>query len=78
MKREFQSFKGARFKVDLKSFLTQHDIIYEVPPTIWQDGFPVGNGQMGALVYQPEGMEFGITKQDVWDRRISPQAYAAF
>ena len=73
MKREFKTFQGARFKVDLKSFLAQHDIIYEVPPRIWQDGFPIGNGQMGSLVYQPEGMEFGITKQDVWDRRISPR-----
>ncbi|MCK4417125.1 MAG: glycoside hydrolase N-terminal domain-containing protein [Candidatus Latescibacteria bacterium] len=72
MKREFKTFQGARFKVDLKSFLAHHDIVYEVPPRIWQDGFPIGNGQMGALVYQPEGMEFGITKQDVWDRRIFP------
>jgi len=73
MKREFETFQGARFKVDLRSFLAQHDIVYEVPPRVWQDGFPIGNGQMGAMVYQPEGMEFGITKQDVWDRRIPPR-----
>lgn len=55
-----------------RRMVSQHDLIYETPPRIWQDGFPIGNGQFGGMVWQPEGPDritFGITKLDVWDHR---------
>ncbi len=51
-------------------FVSQHDIIYEVAPRYWEDGFPIGNGHFGGMVWQPEGIEIGLTKLDVWDRRV--------
>lgn len=68
-------FKGARFKVDMKSFLSQHDLVYKSAPKIWQDGFPIGNGDIGALVYKPHHLEWGINKSDVWDRRHPPSTF---
>ena len=64
------SKKVARFQVEKASYFSQHDIVYEVPPRIWQDGFPMGNGDVCALAYIPEDFEWGITKVDVWDRRF--------
>ncbi|MFH0797136.1 MAG: glycoside hydrolase N-terminal domain-containing protein [Candidatus Omnitrophota bacterium] len=56
-------------KIDWNSLLEQHDLIYEEAPQIWQDGFPIGNGDMGALVYAPSYPEWTINKVDVWDER---------
>lgn len=54
----------------LRRFVSQHDIIYEVPPRFWEDGFPIGNGHFGGMVWQPDGIEIGLNKLDVWDRRV--------
>lgn len=67
---EERSKKVARFRVEKASYFSQHDIVYKVPSRIWQDGFPMGNGDVCALAYIPEGFEWGITKVDVWDRRF--------
>ena len=75
MNKEPIQFKGARFKVDMKSFLSQHDLVYKSAPKIWQDGFPIGNGDIGALVYKPGHLEWGINKNDVWDRRHRPSTF---
>ena len=59
----------------------QHDLVYEIPPRVWEDGFPIGNGHLGAMVWQPEGpdrIELGITKLDVWDRRTQQAELLAF
>lgn len=53
-----------------KDIVSSHNLIFETAPDIWQNGFPVGNGHFGAMVYQPEGsIEFAVSKLDVWDRR---------
>ena len=65
-------FKSARFKVDLESFLSQHEIIYKTMPTRAEDGLPVGNGRVGALVYFPGHFGASISKIDVWDNRQPP------
>ncbi|HOL21755.1 MAG TPA: glycoside hydrolase N-terminal domain-containing protein [bacterium] len=53
-----------------KDIISSHNLIFETAPDIWQNGFPVGNGHFGAMVYQPENsIEFAISKLDVWDRR---------
>lgn len=55
--------------INWKNLLEQHDLIYEEAPKIWQDGFPIGNGDMGALVYTSVYPEWTINKVDVWDER---------
>ena len=52
-----------------REIVSQHNLIYDTAPSDWQDGFPIGNGHFGAMVSQPQGIEFAINKLDVWDRR---------
>jgi len=56
-------------KPDWKRFLSQYDLVYENAPVIWQDGLPIGNGNLGALFYAPYHPEWVINKSDVWDYR---------
>ena len=37
---------------------------------IWQDGLYIGDGQTGALAYAPNGLEWTINRNDVFDSRI--------
>ncbi|MFH0797142.1 MAG: glycoside hydrolase N-terminal domain-containing protein [Candidatus Omnitrophota bacterium] len=60
-------------KVDWKSFISQHDLIYEEAGKVWQDGLPIGNGDIGVLAYAPFSPEFVINKIDVYDHRVSPR-----
>ena len=54
----------------LRGQVSQHDLLFETAPDIWQNGFPIGNGHFGALVCQPdERVEFAVSKLDVWERR---------
>ena len=52
-----------------EKLIGQHKLVYETAPRDWQDGFPIGNGHFGAMVYQPQGIELAINKLDIWDRR---------
>ena len=61
-------------RVNLESYLEQHDIVYNSPAKGWQNGMPLGNGDLAAISYS-EGKDycFGISKVDVWDRRSRRQ-----
>jgi alpha-L-fucosidase 2 len=54
----------------MHNYLAQHDLIYEVAPREWEEGIPLGNGDMGALVWG-NGAPLRITldKYDVWETR---------
>ena len=65
----------------MKKVVSQHDLIYEIPPRNWEDGFPIGNGHFGGMVWQPEDPDrivFGITKLDVWDYRYEEPIVVPF
>jgi alpha-L-fucosidase 2 len=51
-------------------FLEQHDLVWEVPPERWLEGIPLGNGDIGALVWG-DGAPLKVTldKYDAWERR---------
>jgi len=63
----------------MTDFLSQHDVVFETQPRIWQDGLPLGNGSLGSLAYAPFHPEWVVNKNDVWDyrhpefKRFSPQ-----
>ena len=40
----------ARFP-DMEEYLRQHDLLYEKAPLIWEEGIPLANGDMGALLW---------------------------
>ena len=67
--------KQARQKntVDWQSFISQHDLVYEDAGKVWQDGLPLGNGDIGVLAHAPFSPEFVINKIDVYDHRVPPR-----
>ena len=56
----------------MRAYLAQHDLIYAAPPSEWEEGIPLGNGDMGALIWG-DGNPLRITldKYDVWETRSS-------
>ena len=56
-----------------RTYLSQHDIIYQQPPLHPRDGFPIGNRTLASLVYHEEGnYKVQLVKDDVWDHRSVP------
>lgn len=65
----------------MNGLASYHDLLYEIPPRNWEDGFPIGNGHFGGMVWQPEGPDkivFGLTKLDVWDYRYEDPPVVPF
>jgi len=57
------------FRVD-QSYLSRHDIVYKTPAYEGYEGFPVGNGDMGGMVWNNiNGLEVQINKNDLFDRK---------
>ena len=51
----------------------QHDIVHREPASEWIDGLPLGNGDIGAMVFgDPRRLRIGLNKADVWDNRYAP------
>ncbi len=58
--------ESAPFRV-ADSYPLRHDIVYQAPMQLEAEGFPLGNGDMGGLVWtHDDGIEFQIHKNDVW------------
>lgn len=56
------------FKVD-SSYLIRHDIVYKTPAYEGFEGFPLGNGDMGGMVWNThDGVEAQINKNDLFDK----------
>ena len=58
------------FRVD-SAYLSRHDIIYNTPAYEGFEGFPLGNGDLGGLVWNTNnGFEFQINKSDLFDKPV--------
>ena len=68
---------NARFKVDLETLLDRHDMEWKhYLPGDWYDGAPLGNGDLGAMVFgYPDSLGIVLSKGDVWDRSNDDQSY---
>jgi len=56
------------FVVD-STYLSKHDIVYKTPAYEGFEGFPVGNGDMGGMVWNTNnGLEVQINKNDLFDQ----------
>jgi hypothetical protein len=53
---------------DITGYLAQHDIVYQSPAPSWVEGLPLGNGDVGALVWGKQGSEqiIHLDKTDIW------------
>jgi len=61
-----------RFRMDVVEYLRSRNYgpVYDEPQALWTKGCPLGNGDMGALVYgAPEAIHFALGKTDLWDYR---------
>ncbi|MDZ4801977.1 MAG: DUF5703 domain-containing protein [Bryobacteraceae bacterium] len=55
------------FDIPVESYLSQHDVVYRQPSPGWDEGLPLGNGDVGALVSGTKGEQiFFLDKTDIW------------
>jgi alpha-L-fucosidase 2 len=63
-------YPGVPVALDIEKRVGRNRIIYQKPAELWQEGLPLGNGDLAAMVYQPAGsLCWGLTKSDVRDLR---------
>lgn len=49
---------------------TKHNLHFEKLAGVWDEALPLGNGTIGALVWEREGkLRFSLDRADVWDMR---------
>jgi alpha-L-fucosidase 2 len=47
-----------------------HDLKFDQLPLSWDEGIPLGNGILGALIWEKEGkLRFSLDRADLWDLR---------
>jgi len=66
------SFSGrtAAQGADAMAQAPNHDLIFSDLPKRWDEGIPLGNGLLGALVWQKEGhLRMSLDRADLWDNR---------
>lgn len=52
-----------------KSFLENHDLVYEKPAKIWDKGIPMANSLISALVWGEDHLNVTMNRLDVWEMR---------
>ncbi|HSV73982.1 MAG TPA: DUF5703 domain-containing protein [Chthonomonadales bacterium] len=61
------AFSGSAVSVDYASYVTQHDVVYRTPPAHGRDAALLGDGDLGLLVWCPDGeLRIQINKADLW------------
>ncbi len=52
---------------------TAHDLVFDRLAATWDEGLPLGNGMLGALVWQRDGqLRLSLDRADLWDLRPMP------
>lgn len=65
---KYLNMHSSPFKVD-ENYLSKHDIVYLSPTQLEAEGFPLGNGDMGGMVWNNgNGLELQINKNDLWTK----------
>ncbi|MEA3461470.1 MAG: glycoside hydrolase N-terminal domain-containing protein, partial [Bacteroidota bacterium] len=53
-----------------------HDLVFDKLAGSWDEGIPLGNGMMGALVWEKEGrLRIALDRADLWDLRPTDNVY---
>jgi alpha-L-fucosidase 2 len=56
------------FDIEYPEYFSQHDIVYKRPSYKGYEGFPIGNGDLGGLIWTtPTGIKLQINKSDAFD-----------
>lgn len=65
---EYLHLSSSPFHVD-ENYLSKHDIVYLSPTQLEAEGFPMGNGDMGGMIWNNDnGIELQINKNDLWTK----------
>ena len=65
---EFLKMQSSPFKV-AENYLSKHDIVYFSPTQLEAEGFPMGNGNIGGMIWNNDnGIEMQINKNDLWSK----------
>lgn len=68
------NLQSSPFVVD-SNYLSKHDIVYLSPTQLEAEGFPMGNGNMGGMIWNTDnGIELQINKNDLWTN-IRPEEF---
>ncbi len=60
--------KNDQLDIDIASYISQHDVIFKTPAYKGYEGFTVGNGDLGIMVWTPpDCFKFQINKTNTWD-----------
>jgi alpha-L-fucosidase 2 len=46
---------------------------FDEPITVWDEALPLGNGQMGMLVWGEDRVKLSLDRVDIWDNRPAPE-----
>ncbi|MBD0831629.1 glycosyl hydrolase family 95 catalytic domain-containing protein [Aestuariibaculum sediminum] len=56
-------------KDDVLSF-SKHDLVFDSIPKVWDEGMPLGNAFIGALIWQKDNnLRMSLDRVDLWDMR---------
>ncbi len=56
------------WNVDWPGRVSRHDLVFLTPPEDPMQGLPIGNGELGALVwFEPTKLIIALNKSDLWD-----------
>lgn len=65
---QYLNLSSSPFKVD-DNYLSKHDIVYLSPTQLEAEGFPMGNGNIGGMIWNNDnGIELQINKNDLWTK----------
>ncbi len=52
----------------------KHDLHFKAIPKVWDEGLPLGNGMLGALIWQKnKSLRISLDRADLWDSRTQPE-----
>ena len=60
------SFNGTSLNVDYATCVSQHDVVYLSPPRNNGNAMPIGDGDIGAMIWCPGFLQMQIQKSDLW------------
>ncbi len=66
------AFNGTSLSVDYAAYLAQHDLVYLTPPLQGEQAMPIGDGDLGAMVWTPGPLRMQLQKNDLW---VDPPAH---
>ena len=67
------SFSGERCVDADPITASPNDLHFDALPEVWDEGIPLGNGMIGALIWKKDGMlRLSLDRADLWDLRPMP------